>query len=191
MPNYQLSEDDLLKIRDLIRAEFVRFFDTNCFTVIRNPQISETAYQKTEKLLKNYTGFKRVIQDKRDTITDLRNFGAKRNTTLNMTFAMNYGAEGLQTREEETDSSIRYLEEEIQWMEGIMWKIDKALEYVKQDEPDKYTIIPRYYFDNETMDSLAESFGVSRQTMIPWRRQLVNKIAMYLFPKDTIIELME
>ena len=191
MASYTNNEELLQEIQKCIDVQFQNYFNKGVFTIIRNPVSSELAYEKTEKLLKNYVGFKRVIEDKLDTITDLRTFGKKRDTSLNMTFALNYGADGIQTMEEETESSISYIKEEITWMESILWKIDKALDWLQKEEPARYTLITKYYFDNERFESLAESFGVSKPTILNWKKPLVTKLSLYLFPKDVIKELME
>lgn len=191
MASYTNNEELLQEIQKCIDVQFQNYFNNGVFTIIRNPVSSESAYEKTEKLLKNYVGFKRVIEDKVDTITDLRTFGKKRDTSLNMSFTLNHGADGIQTLEEETESSIGYIKEEISWMESILWKIDKALDWLRKEEPTRYKIITKYYFDNETFDSLSESFGVSKPTILNWKKQLVTKLSLYLFPKDVIKELME
>ena len=191
MASYTNNEELLQEIQKCIDVQFQNYFNNGVFTIIRNPVSSESAYEKTEKLLKNYVGFKRVIEDKVDTITDLRTFGKKRDTSLNMSFTLNHGADGIQTLEEETESSIGYIKEEISWMESILWKIDKALDWLRKEEPTRYKIITKSYFDNETFDSLSESFGVSKPTILNWKKQLVTKLSLYLFPKDVIKELME
>lgn len=191
MASYTNNEELLQEIQKCIDVQFQNYFNNGVFTIIRNPVSSESAYEKTEKLLKNYVGFKRVIEDKVDTITDLRTFGKKRDTSLNMSFTLNHGADGIQTLEEETESSIGYIKEEISWMESILWKIDKALDWLQKEEPTRYAIITKYYFGNETFDSLSESFGVSKPTILNWKKQLVTKLSLYLFPKDVIKELME
>lgn len=65
--------------------------------------------------------------------------------------------------------------------------IDRALKTIENDP--YYEIIERFYFNNETRESIAEYYDVDVKTISRNKRRLINNLKVILFSDDTIEEL--
>lgn len=89
-----------------------------------------------------------------------------------------YGDETLETRISElkqisikTKSQIRLVKNALRKIEDDKW----------------YDIIPLYYFNNMTIEEVAEELECSVSTVGDNKKRLINKLRVYIFP-DTFIE---
>jgi RNA polymerase sigma factor (sigma-70 family) len=63
-------------------------------------------------------------------------------------------------------------------------RIDRALETIQDDQ--YYDIIPMKYFDNYTIDDIAERFEKDASTIKRNKNRLVNKLKIVLFGADAL-----
>lgn len=69
----------------------------------------------------------------------------------------------------------------------IVKRIDLALKEIDADI--YYDIIPMYYFDQMTRESIAEHFRTSERTITRNKSRLINLLKVKLFSDDVIFEL--
>jgi hypothetical protein len=67
-------------------------------------------------------------------------------------------------------------------------QVDVALSQVR-DNP-YYAIIPMFFFKGETLESIADHFGVTVKTVRMRRHDLIDYMAVILFSDDVIIDIL-
>ncbi|MCI9434765.1 MAG: sigma-70 family RNA polymerase sigma factor [Bacilli bacterium] len=65
--------------------------------------------------------------------------------------------------------------------------VNNALKKIKNDK--YYDIIPMYYFDEMTIEEIAEELDCSVGTISMNKKDLINKLKIYIFPDTFINEL--
>lgn len=73
------------------------------------------------------------------------------------------------------------------YTEKLVCKIDEAMEDIKDDI--YYELVPLFYFENATKESLADKYNVTVRTITRQKGNLVNKLKTRLFSDDVIQEL--
>ena len=153
-------------------------------------QNENNTYKKVEQVLWNYPKFEKVIRDKEEQILEIKEHGLKTKSKSILEYHETSGAiQGLNTTEDTIAQAVEDIQEQIIWLEKTLEKIQRALEFVKQDE--YYQIIPNYYFDGVSRNQLADYYKVEVRTIARHKNRLVRMLALHLFPKETINNMME
>lgn len=149
-----------------------------------------SAYEKTEQLLINYTKIKELIKSKLELLDELKTHGIRYESKSIMEY-QDYGERhyGLESREESTSGMIKSVTEDLVWLNKVIFKVDSALSDISDDE--HYDIIPRLYFEKESPYDIGDDYSASVRTVYRWKNQLISKLAISLFPKESLNELME
>lgn len=143
-----------------------------------------TVFQKTEQLLYNYPIFMNIIQKKHQQIEDLKQHGIPH--VSRGIVSLDDSPYSMESADEQRDNEIKRLEHDIQWLEAILYRINSALDNVRDDE--RFDIIEQFYFNSVSRDVIAQAYGVGTPTISKWKSKLVRKIAIQLFTKDSILE---
>lgn len=152
--------------------------------LLKNPKSS---YKSTEKILYSFKVLPEAVKLIDDEVKQLEieSKEIKTPTAKSNTLVLNeregtyvYGDETLETRISElkqisikTKSQIRL--------------VNKALNKIKDDE--YYEIIPLYYFEDLTIEKIAEKLNYSVGAISKHKKRLLNELKVYIFP-DTFIE---
>lgn len=148
----------------------------------------KTAYQKTEQLLFNYLGFKRIVAERQQEIADLRRFGVPGKSAMS-------GGERVQTSrtnvgivlpEDAVEDAVRQIERSFAEVNKAINLIDSALDKI-QNEP-YAKIIPLFYFNGCTLEDIGVQFGCDHSTISRNKSKLVKALSLWLFPNDTVKE---
>lgn len=182
MTDLQLLESISTTVDSKIREVFTEYGIEN--KIKRSDD--ESSFKKTEQLLWNYNEFKTVINSKYEQIEEIKRNGVPTKSKSILEYSNSGGGlpSGLTTTDEVVENAISGILEEISYLENAVYKIDSALTAI-EDEPNS-EIIDRYYFNKEKLEEIGESFGVSAQAVFKWKNKLVRKLAVYLFPKDSV-----
>lgn len=155
------------------------------------PKTEKTAYQKTEQLLFNYNGFKRIVEERKQEIADLRKYGVPQKSA-------SAGGERVQTSrtnvgivlpEDAVEAAVQTVQKSVEDTVKAIALIDKCMATLKTDP--YYDILPMRYFEGRTLEDIGVYFGVDHTTISRNRGRLVRELAMRLFPDDVVKEMMQ
>ena len=155
------------------------------------PISEQDAFKKTEQVLWNYPIMFQLIKDKEEQIAEIKANGLRTTSASITQFLGNSGGgtpEGLQTREEAIEGVVTGIRQDILWLCQTLERIDLALANIESD-PD-FGIIRDYYFKNIVRDEIALAIGVDVKTVSNRKNKLVRKLALHLFPRDVITEML-
>lgn len=92
-----------------------------------------------------------------------------------------------QKTEELLKNYNQFLNSDQPYTKKLVCKIKEALQEIENDV--YYEIIPLWYFDKETRESIAEHFNTTVTTISRNKNRLVNRLKVTLFSDDVIYEL--
>lgn len=151
----------------------------------------KTAYQKTEQLLFAYCGFKKIVEERKQEIADLRRYGVPVKVTSTVggeRVQSSRGNVGIVLPEDAVEDAVRNVEASVQDTVQALALIDKCMASLKNDQ--YYEILPMRYFEGRTLEDIGVYFGVDHTTISRNRSRLVKELAMRLFPDEVINEYM-
>lgn len=151
------------------------------YNIINN----DDAIKKTERILWKYPLIIEIIEDKVNEINDIKKYGVPTKSKSIMQYQSGGNiSQSLETPDELIEEVIENIENDITWLRAVIYKIDSALDFIKSDE--LYDIVDRYYFKKESLYKLAVDYKVEISTISKWKRKLLGKMALYLFPQNTV-----
>lgn len=150
----------------------------------------KTAYQKTEQLLYNYMGFRRIVQEKMDEIADLRRYGVPQKSG-GMGERVQGGnlPSGIVLPEESVENAVRSVQASVQGTVQVIAMIDKCMLALTNDP--YYDILPMRYFEGRTLEDIGVYLGYDHSTISRNKNRLVKELAMRLFPDEVVHEFMK
>ena len=138
-------------------------------------------FKETERVLYSLPALKlKVAQDEED----IRNGMMRAKERSKDIIRASSG--GYRPADYETKNEM-YVQERIESMERTkreIQRIERALETIQDDE--YYEIIPMKYFDNCTIEEIAERFGKDESTVRRNKNRLINKLKVVLFGADAL-----
>ena len=149
----------------------------------------KTAYAKTEALLYNYMGFKRIIKERELEIETLRTYGVPQRSTSIVEYSPGTGTvHGLSTVEESVEAAIRNVQASVESTVQAIALIDKCMASLKHDP--YYPILEMRYFEGRTQEDIADYLGCSQVSVSKNKNRLIRELSMRLFPDQAISEMM-
>ena len=148
------------------------------------------AYQKTEALLFSYVNFKKIVEEKKQEIADLRKYGVPGKSSMS-------GGERVQSSrsnvgivlpEDAVEDAVRTVDRSVQGPVQALALIDKCMAALKNDP--YYDVLPMRYFEGRTLEDIGVYFGVDHTTISRNKSRLVKELAMRLFPDEVAREMM-
>lgn len=188
-----MDKKEKLELAELVATAVVTALESKGLigTQQPKPKSEKTAYQKTEQLLFNYNGFKRIVEERKQEIIDLRTHGVPGKS------AGAIGGERVQTSrtnvgivlpEDAVEDAVRTVERSVQGTVQAIALIDKNLAALKNDQ--YYEILPMRYFEGRTLEDIGVYFGVDHTTISRNKNRLVKELSMRLFPDEVVKEFM-
>lgn len=154
------------------------------------PKSDKTAYQKTEQLLFNYLGFKRIVEERKQEIADLRKHGVpgKSGSIVQYSPHSSGSVHGTVLPEESVESAVRNVERSVHDTVQVIALMDKCMAALKSDP--YYDILEMRYFEGRTLEDIGVYFGCDHSTISRNRSRLVRELSMRLFPDEVANEMM-
>ena len=191
-----MQRQQMVELADLISKSVVEALKESGLvgkadTVVTPKKNEKTAYQKTEQLLFNYNGFKRIVEERKQEIADLRKYGVPGKSAMS-------GGERVQTSrtnkgivlpEDAVEDAVRNVERSVQGTVQAITLIDKCMAALKNDP--YYDILPMRYFEGRTLEDIGVYLGCDHSTVSRNRSRLVRELAMRLFPDEVVNEMMQ
>ena len=183
-----MNKDEMLEFADIVANAVVKALNGSTPTVEKKHE--KTAYQKTEQLLYNYIGFKRVVQERMQEIEDIRVHGVPQRSSTGggERVQSSRTVQGIVLPEESVEAAVRTVEASVQGTVQAIALIDKCMSALSSDP--YYKILEMRYFEGRTQEDIALEFGCSQFTISTNKTRLVRELSMRLFPNQTIDEMM-
>lgn len=147
----------------------------------------KSAYQKTEQLLYNYNGFKKIIKEREDEIEEVLKYGVPQNRSVKEFVGRGGMPSGLRLEEETVEAYVANVQRSVQDTVQAINLIDKCMDGLKNDP--YYDILPMRYFEGRTQEDIADYYGVSQVSISKNKNRLVKELSIRLFPNQSINEM--
>ena len=150
----------------------------------------KTAYQKTEQLLFNYMGFKRIVEERMQEIEDIRKYGVPKRGSAVVEYGGNVGGtvQGIVLPEESVERAVENVVKSVQGTVQAIALIDKCMATLKNDP--YYPILEMRYFEGRTQEDIAYELKCTQKTISQNKGRLVRELAMRLFPDQVVEEML-
>ena len=150
---------------------------------------NKSAYQKTEQLLYNYNGFKRIIKEREAEIEEVLKYGVPQNNSVKEFVSKGGIPCGIRLEEETVEAYVANVQRSVQDTVQAIVLIDKCMEGLKTDP--YYEILPMRYFEGRTQEDIADYYGVSQVSISKNKNRLVKELSIRLFPDQAINEMLQ
>lgn len=148
----------------------------------------KSAYQKTEQLLYNYNGFKRIIKERELEIEEVLKYGVPQNNSVKEYVSKGGMPCGIRLEEEIVEAAVHNIEKTMARTLDAIRLIDKGMESLKNDP--YYSILPMTYFEGRTQEDIADHIGCSQVSISKNKNRLVKALSLRLFPNQVIDEML-
>lgn len=184
----QINKSEMSEFATMIANAVVEALETKGLVTSKSSRVDEkTAYQKTEQLLYNYNGFKRIVEERMQEIETLKTCGLPQKSKSIVEYSSKTGTvQGLATVEESVEQAIKNVENSIVRTKEAIDMIDKAMESLKFDP--YYNILPLRYFDGRTQEDIAYELNCSQVTISKNKGRLIRELSIRLFPNQVVEE---
>lgn len=180
---------DIQEIVSLAVNETIKLLEEK--HLLKSPNEKKTAYAKTEQLLYNYRGFRRIVQERLQEIEDLKKFGVpgKSKSIVEYTPHGSGSAQGIVLGEESVQDAIASVQASVQSTVQVISKIDRCMAQLRNDP--YYCILEMRYFEGRTQEDIALELKCAQQTVSKNKNRLVRELSMRLFPDQVAQEMLE
>lgn len=186
-----MNKAQMLELAELIATAVVGALEKRGITSAATSNRPEkTAYQKTETLLYNYRGFKKIVQDRLEEIENIRKYGVQQRSGSIVQYTPHTGTVGqIVLPEESVEQAIRTVQESIVDTVRAIDMVDNGMAALKSDP--YYEILEMQYFEKRTQEDIALRIGCSQATVSNNRSRLVRELSMRLFPNQVAEEMLK
>ena len=189
----QIEKSDMMEFATMVATAVVDALEgkrvINTGNPSANAKVEKTAYQKTEQLLFNYMGFKRIVEEKEAEIESLRTYGVPQRSLSIVEYTPGGGMpKGLCMEEEAVEAAVRNVQASVHDTVQVIAMIDKCMESLVNDP--YYDILEMRYFEGRTQEDIADYYNCSQVTISKNKGRLVKELSIRLFPNQAIKEMM-
>ena len=185
----ELSKQEMLEFAEIVAQAVVKAISQNGNVGKQQPKQEKSAYSKTETLLYNYSGFKRIVKERMLEIEEVRKFGVPQTCGAGGERVQNGNLpHGIVLPEESVEAAVLRIERSVQGTVDAIALIDKCMAALKNDP--YYRVLEMRYFEGRTQEDIATFYGVSQVTISNNKSRLVRELSMRLFPNQVVEEMM-
>lgn len=159
-------------------------------TANANVKTEKTAYQKTEQLLYNFRGFKKIVQERLDEIEEIKQYGVPKNCGA-LGERVQGGAlpGGIVLPDESVEQAVHRIHCAIESTVRVIALIERSMSLLSNDP--YYDVLEMRYFEGRTLEDIAAHFKCDTSTVSRNRSRLVKELSLRLFPDDVVNEYMK
>lgn len=187
-----MDKQEKLELAEMIATAVISAFESKGFIGNTKGKLNvktKTAYQKTESLLYNYRGFKKIVAERTAEIAEIQRYGVPQRSGSIVQYGGNTGGiNRTQLPEESVEAAIKHIEESMKETKRVINLIDNSM-YSLRNDP-YYKILEWRYFDGRTQEDIALSFNCSQVTISNNNSRLIKDLALRIFPEQTINEML-
>lgn len=183
-----MTESDLQQIIGLVVTKTIEALEDKKLIAPKSDE--KTAYQKTEALLYNYRGFKKIVAERMQEIENLRKYGVPKTSKDITKYCGNAGGtvQGTVLEEDAVEAAVRNVERSVEGTVQALALIDRCMATLRSDP--YYCILEMRYFEGRTQEDIAVDLKCSQVTISKNKARLVKELAMRLFPNQYMDEIM-
>ena len=148
----------------------------------------KSIYAKTESVLYKYPLLQKAIQERKDQIVELQLYGIPQRSKSVTMFSGNSGYVDFKSDYEKKEDLIEQCQRSILDAKERLKPIDQALDSVKGSP--YYKIIEMKYFNQKSLEKIANHFHCDVRTIQRNKNELLSKIKLHLFGEDVLEEMM-
>lgn len=184
----QIENSEMIEFAEIVAQAVVKALGGKSANA--NSKVEKTAYQKTEQLLYNYNGFRRIVDECMQEIEDIKRYGAPQKSGTAGGERVQNGnlPHGIVLPEESVEAAVHTVQERVQGTVDAINLIDKCMAALRNDP--YYKILPMRYFEGRTQEDIALTFGCSQMTISNNKSRLVRELSMRLFPNQVVNEML-
>ena len=186
-----MEKQEMLEFADIVAQAVVKAINSqNGSNKSSLPKQEKNAYQKTEQLLYNYNGFKKIVAERMQEIEEIRAHGVPKKCGGVTEYVQKGGLpQGIVLEEETVESAVCRIERSVEGTVQAIALIDKCMAALKNDP--YYEILEMRYFEGRTQEDMAVRLGCVQSNISYHRSRLVKELAMRIFPNQVIDEMMK
>jgi RNA polymerase sigma factor (sigma-70 family) len=183
----RLIEKGLLVVNANANANVTAKGGTRLKNANANPS-EKSAYQQTEALLYNYLNFKKIINQKKQEIEDIKKYGVLQGGSAVVMYGGNKSGhpQGIVLDEERKASAIKNIEKSMESTVQAIALIDSCMKTLVNDP--YYKVLEMRYFEGRTQEDIAVEFNCSQQNIAYHKSRLVKELSIKLFPDKVVNE---
>lgn len=187
----QINKSEMVEFAEIVAQAVIKAISQNGNSGKQLPKQEKTAFQKTEQLLYNYNGFKRIINERMQEIEDLRKYGVPQKSSGAMGERVQTSRTnvGIVLEEESVEAAVRSVQASVEQTIRAINLIDKSMNALRNDP--YYEVLPMRYFEGRTQEDIAVVFGCSQQNISNNKNRLVRELSMRIFPNQTVNEMLQ
>ena len=183
----QIDKDSIVEIVDAVANRVVELLEER--GVLRSAKQEKSAFQRTEQLLYNYVGFKRIVDERMQQVVEIQTYGVPQSCAIKERVQGGSVQKGLVLPEESVEDAVQRIVESVQDTIRAIEFIDEGMDKLKVDP--YYRILEMRYFEGRTQEDIATDFGVTQVTISNNKNRLVRELSMQLFPSQVANEMMK
>lgn len=186
-----MQKNEMVELADIISKAVVTALKENGLVGTQKPATkqSKSAYSKTESLLYNYRGFKRILEERTMEIAEIRLHGVPQRSGSIVQYGGNSGGVNrITTPEESAEAAIRHIEQSMEETKRVIDLIDRSM-YALRNDP-YYKLLEYLYFEGRTQEDIALTFNCSQVNVSKNKSRLIKELALRIFPDQAIAEMM-
>lgn len=190
----EINEETARGLADTIATAVVNALkkDNTSFGELRasvNTATNKSACAKTEALLYNYMGLKRIVQEREQEIADIYEHGVPTSCgTVEERVQKSHVQTGIVLPEESVESAVRSIRASMQDALKAISMVEKGMKALRDDT--YYRVLEYQYFECRTQEEIARLLGCSQVTVSKNKNRLVRELAMRIFPEQAVQELL-
>lgn len=192
-----MQKNEMLELAEIVSKAVVNALKENGLVgeadkaVPAKPKNEKTAYQKTEQLLYNYNGFKRIVEERKQEIEDLRKYGVPQKSAMSggERVQSSRNVQGIVLPEESVEQAVRNVQESVRGTVQAIALIDKCMNSLRNDP--YYDVLPMRYFEGRTLEDIGVCFNCDHSTISRNKNRLVKELSMRLFPDEVVSEMLQ
>lgn len=188
MNKVQIDKSTLESITQLVVKTTIETLEDK--GLLKSDKKERSAYQKTEQLLYNYNGLKRVVEDRLKEIEEIKQYGVPTKSKSITQFGGASGTvRGIVLEEESVESAVRARLASVHDTVQVLDTINKCMDKLSNDQ--YFDTLKMLYFEGQTMEAIAMYYGCSHVTIVNHRKRLVKELSLMLFPDEVVREMMK
>jgi hypothetical protein len=143
----------------------------------------KSRFAKVEVMLYAYKGALESVKVKEEALEELKKYGLPH-------FSPSYvGTNNDKNRQDALEEEVERLERSISFLARTIRLIESGLSVIKGDE--YFELIKLKYFENKTMEDIAEHMNTGLTTIYRNRERLIYKLIKIIFAEDILRDILE
>jgi DNA-directed RNA polymerase specialized sigma subunit len=192
-----ITKDEMIELSELVAQSVVKALIDNGLVGAsvsankKTKQSEKSAYAKTEQLLYNYNGFKKIVAEKQLEIEELQQYGVPGKSAMSggERVQSSRTVQGIVLPEESVENAVQRIHCAIQSTVQVISMIDKGMSALENDP--YYKVLEMRYFEGRTLEDIGVHFNCDHSTISRNKSRLVKELALRFFPDEVVSEYMK